>query len=322
MLPPTVITAQESIHTTSYYSKIPECLLNQTHEDNLNDPIILGVDEAGRGPVLGPMVYGIAFCKQSYQDNHIIPNYSFDDSKKLTDPIRRQLFAKIYETDNDELNEIGYAATMLSALDISSGMQKFPPSKQYNLNEQAHDTTIDLIDNVIKKGVNVSHVFVDTVGPPESYQQKLSKRFPQIKFTVEKKADAKYCMVSVASVVAKVTRDLLVETMVERYNSTVDDKHKITNTEVGSGYPSDPRTKKWLQDEMKPFTGWPQEIVRFSWQTAKTLLENNDDTVKIKWEEDFINTSKTWQRKWEMEWNQRQAVPWEDEPPITLDNWY
>jgi ribonuclease H2 subunit A len=31
-------------------------------------PYILGVDEAGRGPVLGPLVYGVAYCPVTYEE--------------------------------------------------------------------------------------------------------------------------------------------------------------------------------------------------------------------------------------------------------------
>ena len=304
MLPPTVEEAIGSIHSTSYFSDIPSTLL----EAEPNDPIIMGVDEAGRGPVLGPMVYATAFCRKSYQDSVIIPNYSFDDSKKLTDPIRRQLFSKMYG-DTRELDQVGYSTTVITPLDISTGMNRFPPTKQYNLNEQAHDVTMALIQGVLDRGVRLSHVYIDTVGPPLSYQKKLQERFPNVSFTVEKKADSLYCMVSVASVVAKVTRDLLVESL--GYEN------------IGSGYPSDPNTKKWLRDMQSPLMGWPQNVVRFSWQTAKTLLEENARTgsgVNIQWEDDFVNTKKSLQKQWEREAEKRKRL--EHELPITLDNWY
>lgn len=207
MVPPTVEASLESPYTKSYFSPVPSALLEQN-----DSPIIMGIDEAGRGPVLGPMVYAVAYSTQKYQDETIIPNYEFDDSKKLTDPIRRMLFSKIYQ-DNEELTQIGYATTCITPLDISRGMSKFPPTRNYNLNEQAHDVTMALIDGVIKQNVKLSHVYVDTVGPPASYQKKLEQRFPGVKFTVAKKADSLYCMVSVASVVAKVTRDILVESL-------------------------------------------------------------------------------------------------------------
>lgn len=304
MLPPTVKGAIDSIHSTSYFSNIPSRLL----DTDSNDPIIMGVDEAGRGPVLGPMVYAVAYCRKSYQDSVIIPNYLFDDSKKLTDPVRRQLFSKMYG-ESCEIEQIGYATTVITPLDISTGMNRFPPTKQYNLNEQAHDVTMALIQGVLDRGVKLSHVYIDTVGPPSSYQKKLQERFPNISFTVEKKADALYCMVSVASVIAKVTRDLLIESL--GYEN------------IGSGYPGDPNTKKWLRDMQSPLMGWPHNVVRFSWQTAKTLLEENAKNgsgINLQWEEDFINTKKSLQKQWERQAEERKRL--EHELPITLDNWY
>ena len=54
-----------------------------------------------------------------------------------------------------------------TARDISSGMLQSVNGKgAYNLNEQAHDTTINLIKQVLAKGVKISKIFVDTVGPP------------------------------------------------------------------------------------------------------------------------------------------------------------
>lgn len=307
MLPPTVQEALDSLHSKSYFSPVPTTITESAANDH-EDPIILGVDEAGRGPVLGPMVYGVAYCKKSYQDSVIIPNYSFDDSKKLTDPIRRQLFSHMYGEDR-QIDQIGYATTVITPLDISSGMSRFPPTKQYNLNEQAHDVTMELIQGVLNQGVKLDHVYVDTVGPPLSYQKKLQERFPNVKFTVEKKADALYCMVSVASVVAKVTRDLLIES--------------LGFENIGSGYPGDPNTKKWLRDTQTPVMGWPQNVVRFSWQTAKTLLDDNaerGDGIDMQWEEDFISTKKSLQKQWERQLEERKRM--EQDLPITLDNWY
>ncbi|CCK73049.1 ribonuclease H2 catalytic subunit RNH201 KNAG_0M01960 [Huiozyma naganishii CBS 8797] len=298
MLPPTVQESIGSLHSTSFFSAVPDRLL----EADDNDPVILGVDEAGRGPVVGPMVYGVAYCKRSYEEDFIKRNYEFDDSKKLTDPVRRSLFEKMY--GSAEISELGYATTVITATDISSGMSRFPPSKQYNLNEQAHNVTMDLIQGCLDRGVKLHHVYVDTVGPPVSYQKKLEDRFPQQRFTVTKKADSLFCVVSVASVVAKVTRDILVES--------------LGYADIGSGYPSDPRTKQWLRDHQMDLFGWPNHVVRFSWQTCRTLLEGNPHGVQIQWEEDFISTKKTMHKQWELQ----QLRDMDDPRSITLDNWY
>ncbi|AET40145.1 ribonuclease H2 catalytic subunit RNH201 Ecym_5390 [Eremothecium cymbalariae DBVPG len=266
---PTVPEDVHSLESQSYYSPIPEALKNVAQGDH----IILGVDEAGRGPVLGPMVYGVAYCTKSYQDS-VVKSYGFDDSKKLTDPIRRRLFEKIY---NGDIDGIGYATTSITPFDISTGMLRYPPEQNYNLNEQAHDVTIGLIQKVLDAGVNISHIYVDTVGPPITYQDKLEKRFPVCKFTVAKKADSLYPVVSVASVIAKVTRDVWLEQL-----------RTIPDEILGSGYPGDPKTVKWLNENIRPLFGWNPEIVRFSWQTCQNILETNPHAINIEWEEESL----------------------------------
>lgn len=260
---------------------------------------------------MGPMVYAVAYSTQRYQDETVIPNYEFDDSKKLTDPIRRKLFAKMYE-DNEELTQIGYATTCITPLDISRGMSKFPPTRNYNLNEQAHDVTMALIDGVTKQNVKLDHVYVDTVGPPASYQKKLEQRFPDIKFTVAKKADSLYCMVSVASVVAKVTRDILVESL-----------KRDPDEVLGSGYPSDPKTVAWLRRNQTRLMGWPVNMVRFSWQTCQTLLDDvSRESIIIKWEEQYMDSRKNAAQKTRQLQLQMVGKPARRKTLRTLDNWY
>ncbi|CCH61424.1 hypothetical protein TBLA_0E03700 [Henningerozyma blattae CBS 6284] len=305
-LPPTVLKSLNSLHTKTYYSSVPDSIVSKKD----TSPIILGVDEAGRGPVLGPMVYGIAYCTTNYMNEFIIPNYEFDDSKKLTDTIRKKLFSKMYSNDpsiDPEINQIGYATTAITPNDISSGMLRFPPSKNYNLNEQAHDVTIALIQGVLDQNVQLSHVYVDTVGPPQSYQKKLETRFPNVKFTVTKKADSLYCIVSVASVVAKVTRDFLIDSM-----------KRNPNENIGSGYPSDPNTKRWLRESQTKLFGWPCDMVRFSWQTCDTLLtDSNTKSIQIDWEEDFLTKKRKFNSK-DYETNLLKK----SKEPKTLENWF
>ncbi len=78
-------------------------------------------------------------------------------------------------------------------------------------------------------------MFVDTVGPPETYQLKLEQLFPSLSITVSKKADSIYPIVGAASIVAKVNRDRLLKqwTFVEG-----DDVVTVGGDGAyGSGYP-------------------------------------------------------------------------------------
>ncbi|KAI9239818.1 MAG: ribonuclease H-like domain-containing protein [Podila humilis] len=228
---------------------------------------ILGVDEAGRGPVLGPMVYGICYCPLAKKDE--LADLGFADSKTLKEDERDNLLDVIMSRPD----LIGWSVRVLSPMDISNSMLR---KEKYNLNALAHDTTIQLIRETLASGVNLREVYVDTVGPPETYQAKLERIFPSItKIVVAKKADSKYPIVSAASICAKVTRDDVLRHWVFAESGIEEN----VSREFGSGYPSDPKTVSWLKKNMDPVFGYPN-IVRFSWGTCKTLLETSGKPVR------------------------------------------
>lgn len=75
-----------------------------------------------------------------------------------------------------------------------------------SLNVIALESTAKLIQGVLDLGANLVAAYVDTVGDPDKYRAMLSKKFPSIAFTVSKKADSLFPIVSAASVVAKVRK--------------------------------------------------------------------------------------------------------------------
>lgn len=158
-------------------------------------PCALGVDEAGRGPVLGPMVYGICYCPLDKLPE--LEALGVADSKTLSEPERERRFGLLEGAS--EL--LGWALHVLPPQHISACMQQ---RAKYNLNELSHDTAVGLIQYAMDQGVQVAEVFVDTVGPAEKYEAKLRRRFPGVGVTVRPKADALFPVVSAASICAKV----------------------------------------------------------------------------------------------------------------------
>ncbi|KAJ1020229.1 hypothetical protein NDA18_005829 [Ustilago nuda] len=320
-IPPPPIPSEPSTpiqQSYTYASPIPtECSKIDPANPSIKVPCVLGVDEAGRGPVLGPLVYGIAYCPISYQDD--MKQIGFADSKALTAERRDNLLSSLV----DHKQYLGWSVRVMSPQDISAGMLRRRP---INLNAQSSQATVLLIAGVLEEGVDVTEIYVDTVGDPNSYKKLLSSHFPRhphIKWTVTSKADAIYPIVGAASIAAKVTRDRcieawkyaeqqqsLVETVdakedtgsvlgdatnhiVTQSNGQDDSKkrkadaeaeaeassdHKTIDTvwdnlgSLGSGYPGDPNTVAFLKRTLDPVFGWPG-IVRFSWATAKTMLE-------------------------------------------------
>ena len=87
------------------------------------------------------------------------------------------------------------------------------------------------------------------------------------------KADSIFPIVSAASIVAKVNRDRSVANIVSLMKESESVKEHIANFSVGSGYPSDERTKDWLRAVIDKTFLFPS-IVRFSWDTVNQVAES------------------------------------------------
>jgi ribonuclease H2 subunit A len=157
-----------------------------------------------------------------------------------------------------------------------------------SLNKISTDAACELIQKALDEKVNLRKVFVDTVGPAENYQRMLTEHFKNynIEFKVAPKADSLFACVSAASIVAKVTRDKTLENWQFEESKFIEidndnEKNYKLSIKFGSGYPGDPKTKKWLTENVDLVFGYPN-VVRFSWSTTNNNLKANG-AFPIKW---------------------------------------
>lgn len=93
-----------------------------------------------------------------------------------------------------------------------------------------HFSNTGLIRAAKKQGVNIKHIFVDTVGKADKYQTYLKSIFPEYDITVAVKADSTYPIVSAASICAKVARDHALQVW------DFQEGMEFTHEDFGSGY--------------------------------------------------------------------------------------
>lgn len=246
------------------------------NKKNNGNKLIIGLDEAGRGPVLGPMV--IALVKISGQDLKSIENLSVKDSKKHSKNRREELF-KIITNNYDVRYEILEAKTIDKLRDT------------INLNKIEIMAFTKLINSVLKEEypnykdsnkiqkINTKiEIYIDACSSNEkAFANQIKSKLivndeNNIKIIAEHKADENYKIVSAASIIAKVIRDREIE------------KYKNIYGEIGSGYTSDKITINYLKNYVAERGELP-EIARMSWKTSKKLLndiktKNNVDKIK------------------------------------------
>ena len=222
---------------------------------------IVGVDEAGRGPVLGPLVVGLLSIPSGDEDMLVEQNIS--DSKHHTAKQREEQYEWILQQAE---KRDWYVDTIVC-----------PPSKidqgvaGEGLNILEVDLFATILNRYIKHYDTPCNIMLDACDVNEQrFTNRITTRmtnWPKENSTIhsEHKADANHRIVGGASIIAKVVRDRIMETLEEALGFA-----------IGSGYPSDPKTIAALPDLIGP-----EEIhtdVRWSWATVKRFWEEHYST--------------------------------------------
>ncbi|MEO2117093.1 MAG: ribonuclease HII, partial [Methanocaldococcus sp.] len=149
-----------------------------------------------------------------------------------------------------------------------------------NLNEIEINAFSEITKNLIKKldikddniEIYIDACSTNTKKFEDSFKERLKdiikERNLNVKIIAEHKADAKYPIVSAASIIAKAERDEII------------DNYKKIYGDIGSGYPSDPKTIKFLEDYFKKHKKLP-DIARTHWKTCKRILNKSKQTKLI-----------------------------------------
>ncbi len=208
--------------------------------------LISGIDEAGRGPVIGPLV--IAGISVNEKDLDKLKRLGVKDSKLLSPRQREGLFDKIINAAKK------YKILIIKPKEIDSALK----SKDLNLNWLEAIKSAEIINSLKPKKIIVDCPSNNIAAYKNFLKKHLKNKKTEL--VIEHKADLKYVIVSAASIVAKVTRDNEIKKIQEKIKEP-----------IGSGYPSDPVTINFLE---KNHNSYPK-IFRKEWISWKNINKKN-----------------------------------------------
>ncbi len=197
--------------------------------------ITCGIDEAGRGPVIGPMVISMVCA-----DTEVLRLLNVRDSKALTRNSRERLYTKILSVAV-KVEHITITAKELNRL-----------MDEKTLNEIELDAAVRLAS------LCEDEVVVDCFDVNERRASERMSEATGRKVRCIHKADRDFPAVSAASIISKVTRDREIDRIHEKYG------------EIGSGYPADPVTRAFIEEAMRKGTDMG-DILRTHWETVRNI---------------------------------------------------
>ncbi len=219
----------------------------------MNDISVCGVDEAGRGPVLGPLVLcGVCFLKKNLG---FLKSIGVKDSKKLTPKKRKELAQLIIS------NCQSYSVIVVSPEEIDER-----EIKNMSLNRLEEIKMAEILNKL-----RSDEIYLDAADVKEERFGKSVKEllnYTPKKLVSKHKADDNYPIVSAASIIAKDKRDDLMKDISEKHGN------------VGSGYPSDEKTITFLKEWVKEHKEAPT-FARKTWNTTKRIIEQEISNRKI-----------------------------------------
>jgi ribonuclease HII len=211
--------------------------------------LVAGVDDAGRGAVIGPLV--IAGVLMEENELPKLKKLGVRDSKLLS-PSRREMLAV-------EIRQIAQKHTVmkLSPQEIDKVVET--GRKLHRLNRLEAQTMAKVIETLKP---DIAYVDASDV-LEERFGHHIQECLPfKVRIVSEHKADRTYPIVSAASIIAKVERDKEIAELTQKYGN------------LGCGYPTDPKTVHFLQQYLEKFSEYP-DFVRKSWKPAKKAKEDN-----------------------------------------------
>jgi ribonuclease HII len=217
---------------------------------------IAGLEEAGKGPCIGPLVVcGVMVDEKKQLDLKLL---GVKDSKQLTE-IRRTILA-------EKIKEITGEIEIIKVLPDEIDSAIFSETSNLLLLE------IDKMALIIDK-LKPDKAIIDC--PSTNIKQFVADlrsrlKHKEVEIVAEHKADVNHAVVSACSIIAKVTRDNEIEKLKEKYN-----------VDFGSGYTSDPLTQDFLKNNWeKPEYS---EIIRKSWESWQRLKRGKNQKKLLEW---------------------------------------
>jgi ribonuclease HII len=218
--------------------------------------LVTGIDEAGRGALIGPMIVTGLTVEKWVVDE--LKSAGVKDSKVLTPKSRQRL----YETIKEIVQEKSGVSSIMPIAIPSCEIDQMRANK-INLNLIEVRTMSRIIDTVGGKEIYVDALTSRPQRFKKHLRNHLGKDKRRVKIIAENNADKKYPIVSAASIIAKVERDQAIEELKEQ-----------VGVDFGIGYPSDDRTVDYVESLIKRRKKLPP-YVRRSWITTQMLQEKN-----------------------------------------------